>query len=161
MQPLVFARLLKYAAVNKNETVLVIGSLSGYSAAVLSHLAQKIVALEEEKTLAAQAKTLLALYGNVHPVEGNLCEGALSHAPFDAIIIEGAIEELPRKIIDQLREGGRILTIDHISEARITGAGLGKLTEAKKINGALYYTTLHDANCSLLPQFRKKQGFVF
>lgn len=161
MQPLVFARMLKYAAIRKNETVLVVGCLTGYSAAVLSHLAQKVVALEEDRELAARAKTLLAAFSNVHFVEAPLVEGALSHSPYDAVIIEGAIEELPQKLTDQLREGGRILAIEHVSQAKLVTSGLGKLMEYKKIDGALFKTILHDASSALLQSFRRKPAFVF
>ena len=160
MQPLIWARLLKYAAIQKNETVMILGCLTGYSAAIVSHLAQKIVAIEEEKTLAVQAKALLAGYENVAFQESVLVKGASRHA-FDVIIIEGAIEELPQEISNQLCEGGRILTIEHRFDAKISGSGLGKLVQYTKIQGKLNKVTLHDANCSALPQFRKKLAFVF
>ena len=94
-EPLDFARLLNHAAIGEDETVLDIGVATGYSAAVLSHLARRVVAVEEEPALAGAAATLLAACPNVAFRQGLLTEGARDGAPYDAILIEGAIEHLP------------------------------------------------------------------
>jgi len=158
MEPLVFARILEYAAIEAHETVLDVGCGMGYSAAVLSDLARKVVAVEEG-SLSAQAKTLLASYPNIEFLQGPLAEGMSQSAPYDVIVIEGAIEILPPPLADQLCEGGRLLAVEHNAGAKVAAVGLGRLVEYKKLRGGLYKRVLCDANAALLPQFRKPQVF--
>jgi len=159
-EPLDFARLLKHAAIHEDETVLDIGAATGYSAAVLSRLARRVVAVEEDPALAAIASTALGAYPNVAFHQALLVEGAGDAAPYDAVLIEGAIEHLPQAIAAQLREGGRPLTAAHDAEAKVGAVGLSKLVEYRKIRGILYKTTLRDANMALLPSFRKPVAFA-
>lgn len=160
-EPLDFARLLKHAAILEGETVLDIGVATGYSAAVLSKLARRVVAIEDEPSLAAVAARTLAPYPNVVFQQAALTEGSHDGAPYDAILIEGAIEYLPQAIADQLKEGGRLLTAEHDAEAKVGAVGLSKLAEYRKIRGILYKTTLRDANMALLPVFQKPSVFAF
>ncbi len=160
MEPLDFARLLKHAAIGEDETVLDIGCATGYSAAVLSKLARKVVAVEEDGMLAETAAGLLAAYPNVVFRKNPLTNGSGEAAPYDAIIVEGAIECLPQALADQLREGGRLIAAEHDAAAKVGVAGLSKLTEYRKVRGALYKTVLRDANMALLPAFRKPSVFT-
>src|SRR5262249_34887424 len=100
MEPLVFSRMLKYAAIARHETVLDVGCATGYSSAVLSTLAKKVVALEEDTMLAIKAKMLLSSYSNVKFLQAGLAKGVSSEAPYDVILIEGAIETLPQTLCD-------------------------------------------------------------
>lgn len=161
LQPLVFARILKYANITKKETVLDVATGTGYGAAVLSGLAQKVVALEEDAKLAAKAKICLTPYSNVELVQSELVKGVSPRAPYDCIVIEGAIKTLPQALSDQLREGGRLLTVENMEAAKTSETGLGKLVEYRKIRGSLYRTVLHDASASLLPGFKKPASFKF
>ncbi len=161
MEPLAFARVLKHAAIAPHETVMDIGSAQGYSAAVLSKLAQKVVAVEEDLALAAKAKSLLSGYSNVEVVQGLLVHGASKTAPYDVIIIEGAIQCLSDAMSDQLCEGGRLLAIEHSADAKVASAGLGRLVEYRKLRGALYKTSYHNENVTLLTQFAKPAAFTF
>ncbi len=161
LEPLIFARMLKYAAISRRETVLDVGCCTGYSAAVLSRLAQKVVALEEDKALFALAQKRLASVPNAELMEGPLTGGASLRSPYDVILVEGAIEILPQALFDQLGEGGRLLAIEHIEAPKTAGSGLGKLVEYRKIRNAPYRTALHDANAYLIPGFRKPETFVF
>lgn len=161
IKPLVFARMLKHAAITKEQVVLDVGSGSGYSAAVLAQLAQKVVALEEDAALAAKAKTSLAGYGNVESVQGELTKGASKQSPYDVIFVEGAVKFIPQALADQLREGGKLFAVEQAEKASVGNVGLGKLTEFKKIGGKLYKTILSDESASLLPGFVKPSGFVF
>ena len=161
IEPLVFARILKYAAITKSETVLDVGCATGYSTAVISQLAGKVIAIEENKELAAKAKSIFIKYQNIRFFESELKSGYEKEAPYDVIIIEGAIEIEPKELFVQLREGGRLLAIEHTSPEKISYSGLGKLVEYKKIAGIMYKTMLHDASSHLLEQFRKTASFVF
>lgn len=161
MEPLAFARMVKYAAIQKNETVLDVASGTGYSSAVLSHFAQKVVALEEDADLSNKAKGLLASYGNIECVQAPLVEGVSVRAPYDVILIQGAVEFIPQSFSDQLREGGRLLALEHVAQAKTGYAGLGKLVEYRKINNMLYRTMLHDASAPLIAAFRMPKPFIF
>lgn len=161
MEPLIFARILKYADIKKNETVLDIGCTTGYSAAVISLLAQNVVALEEDALFMNKAKNLLSAYSNVELFESSLVNGVSAKSPYDVIIVEGAIEFLPQALSDQLCEGGRLLVIENVEGAKTTMSGLGKLVEYKKIKNILYKTALHDASAPLIPSFKKTLSFKF
>lgn len=161
IEPLVFARMLKHARIQKTETVLDVGCATGYSSAVLSKLAQGVIALEEDRGLADKAKTLLASYPNVFVAEGPLVKGSSRQSPYDVIFIEGAIEVLPDAIAEQLAEGGRLLVIERVEEAKTAYSGLGRLVEYKKIKNALYKTVILDANAVLIPAFKKPPAFKF
>jgi protein-L-isoaspartate(D-aspartate) O-methyltransferase len=161
LQPLTFARMLKYARLEKHETVLDVGCATGYGAAVLSKLVQKVVALEEDKTLATKAKELLKPYANIECVESALIGGVSKRSPYDAIFVEGAITTLPQALADQLREGGRLFAIEHREAAKAGSFGLGKLVEYKKIKGTLYKTVLEDASAPLLASFKIPKSFEF
>lgn len=160
MEPLDFARLLKYAVIGEDETVLDVGCASGYSAAVLSQLARKVVAIEENPSLVSTATRLLAFCPNVTFKEAPLTEGVNAQGPYDAILIEGAIEYLPVALADQLREGGRLLAAEHDASAIVGIAGLSKFVEYRKVRGKLYKTVLRDANIPLLASFRKPAQFT-
>jgi len=161
MEPLTFARLLTHAAIKPHEMVLDIGAASGYSAAVIAHLAQKVVAVEEDAGLVALAKATLAAYPNVEYVQAPLAQGLSGRGPYDVIIIEGAIEVLPQALADQLCEGGRILACEHDAAPKTSITGLGKLVEYKKVRGMLYKTVLRDASVALLAAFAKPKAFAF
>lgn len=160
MEPLDFARLLKYAAIGEGETVLAVACATGYSAAVLSHLARRVVAVEEEPALAETASALLKSCPNVTFRKMPLVSGSTEAAPYDVILIEGAVEHVPQALCDQLREGGRLITAEHDAEAMVGSAGLSKLSEYRKVRGALYKTVLRDANMALLVAFRRKRPFA-
>jgi protein-L-isoaspartate(D-aspartate) O-methyltransferase len=160
MEPLTFGRLLEHAHVKSHETVLDVGSAMGYSSAVLSKMAQKVVALEEDEKLSSEAKKLLFSYPNIESVHDPLQNGFSASGPYDLILIEGAIQFLPQALTDQLCEGGRLVAIEHDENAKIAVAGLGKLVEYKKLRGEMYKNVLEDASISLLPAFKKPQQFI-
>lgn len=160
MEPLVFARLLEHAAIKPHETVLDVGSATGYSSAIISRLAQNVVAVEEDSQLFLLARTALAAYSNIALVRDSLTQGVSHLSPYDAIVIEGAVQHIPQALCDQLREGGRLLTVEHAADAGIAVAGLGRLVEYKKRHGQLYKTTFGDANVPLLSSFATSAVFT-
>jgi protein-L-isoaspartate(D-aspartate) O-methyltransferase len=111
--PAPFARLVQLAEVGPSDTVLDVGTGSGYSAAVLAQLAGKVVALEDDAGLAAMARDNLRALGiaNVDVVEGPLEAGAPGHGPFDAIVVDGAVTAVSQKLFGQLKEGGRLVAL--------------------------------------------------
>jgi len=107
------ARILQEVGVKKHETVLEIGTGSGYMAALLAHRAAKVTTVEINPETAELAKKNLANAGihNVTVEVGNGAQGWEKGAPYDAIVISGALEVLPEAILKQVKVGGRIAAI--------------------------------------------------
>lgn len=113
LEPSPFAKLLQLADIHETDVVLDIGCATGYSSAVLASLAASIVALEEVESLASAAQENLMELGidNVAVVQGPLNDGYASEAPYDLIFINGAVETIPAIILNQLKDGGRLVTV--------------------------------------------------
>lgn len=157
MEPMVLARLLQAAEVTPRNAALDIGCATGYSSAVLARLAGAVVAVESEPELAARADELLTGLGadNVAVVRGALEAGYAKQAPYDVILLGGAVPELPQTIIDQLAEGGRLLAV-----MRAPGE-VGRATLTMRRRGAVSSRTLFDAAVPPLPGFERRPRFVF
>ena len=157
MEPRVFARLLDGAAIAKSEVVLDVGSASGYSAAVLARLASTVVAVESDAELAARAGAVLAELSvdNVAMVTGALAEGDASHGPYNVIVLEGAVAEIPQTLLQQLADGGRLVAV----VAGETGVGRGTLV--LRTGNTFSSRVLFDASVGPLPGLQAKPGFVF
>ena len=113
LNPKVEARILQEVAPKKHENVLEIGTGTGYMAALLAHKAQHVTSVELSPELAAQARKNLADAGisNVTVVEGDGSQGWSEGAPWDVIVISGALEVLPEAFLKQLKVGGRLCAI--------------------------------------------------
>lgn len=153
----VFAKLVQAAEIEPTDAVLDIGAGSGYSAAVLATLAASVVALESDAALAEQAKALLPKVGaaNVVAVVGDLPLGWAGDGPYDAIVIEGAIERAPSDaLLDQLKDGGRLVAI--------VGRGAsGRATQWRRKGGAIGSVEVFDASADVLPGFALPPTFSF
>ena len=152
--PLATGRLLTQAQILPTDSVLLIGAAGGYAAALLSRLAARVVAVEEDATLAAHARTALAGLTNVTLVEGALNAGAPAHAPYDLIFVDGAVEALPQSIIDQLTDDGRVAT-------GIIDNGVTRLCLGRKSGGAFGLTHFADNEAVILPGFVRPRAFRF
>lgn len=157
LEPMVLARLLQTLEIKPGDVVLDIGAATGYSSAIVARLATTVIAVEADGELVRQASENLADLGidNVAVVEGALAEGYPAQAPYDVILFQGAVPELPAGIADQLAEGGRMCVV--VDE----GEGTGKAILAVRSGGLVSHRVVFDANTPLLPGFEKKQGFVF
>ena len=114
MEPSPFARIVQLADIQPGDFVLDVGAGSGYSAAVLSKLAGSVVALEQDSALAAKAQSVLSAlgYDTVAVVEGVLADGYPAQAPYDVIVLEGAVETIPHALFHQLKDGGRLVAVE-------------------------------------------------
>lgn len=142
MEPSPFARLLQLAKIRETDTVLDVGAGTGYSSAVLSKVAGSVVALESDSSLAAAATDLLAGLGceNVTVVEGALEAGHKANAPYDVIFINGAAEEIPQALFDQLAVGGRLVAVigrGNAARATFYIKDSGVVSERKAFNAAV------------------------
>lgn len=156
LAPRTLARLLQLAAVQAQDKVLIAGAATGYSAAILSRMAKAVVALESDVSLAKSAReTIKALgLGNVEVAEGPLPAGHAPGAPYDVILVEGALEAVPEALISQLAQGGRLVAIE-------AGNGIGHAVVTTKTALAVSSRVAFEAGASLLPGFAQPKGFVF
>ncbi|WCL55798.1 protein-L-isoaspartate O-methyltransferase family protein [Gimibacter soli] len=156
MEPMVFARLLTEADVQSSDVVLDIGGATGYSAAVIAGLAEAVVALEEDKKLAAAAEKKLGELEiiNTAVVQGAHAEGVAKQGPFDVIFIGGLVEEVPQALLKQLADGGRLVCVREKD-------GVGRAHIVTREDGQFAARDLFDANVPPIPGFAKPAGFVF
>lgn len=156
MEPMVFSRLLQYAALEENCSVLDVGCATGYSSAVLGRLAGVVVAIEESEELVGRATEILADVGtdNVAVMAGQFDRGLPEQGPYDVIILEGRVPDVPKIILDQMAEGGRLVAV-------VGEDGPGKAMLFTRIGGLLGKREVFDANIPPLPGFERQEGFVF
>ncbi len=111
--PAPFGKLIQLAAVRHTDHVLDLGCGMGYSAAVLAQLAASVVAVEDDAALAAEARARLAEAGaaNVSVVEGPLVSAGAAQGPYDVIVLDGVVREIPDGLMQQLKPEGRLVAL--------------------------------------------------
>ena len=156
MEPLVTARLIQAAEPKAQELALVIGCGTGYGAAVLSHLASTVVAVESDGGLAKEANQILSGLGmdTVAVMEGHLEKGYRKQAPYDVIFFNGAVADVPEAISSQLAEGGRLVAV-------VSKDGVGKAMLLTRRHDQVSSREVFDAGTPLLPGFERSESFVF
>jgi protein-L-isoaspartate(D-aspartate) O-methyltransferase len=155
IEPRAFAKLVQLADIKPTDKILDIGTATGYSAAILGKLGRSVIALEQDADLVRAAQDLLRASANVTLVQGSLVEGSKPNAPFNVILINGAVESVPESLTCQLAEGGRLVAVVQ-SEGRPGKAHL-YVREQGRVAGRPDF----DAQVPLLSGFRKAIGFVF
>ena len=148
-QPAVLGQLLSEMMPRRGQRALVVGAGTGYSAAVLSLIGLEVTALESSPELAAAARQL-----GVAAVDGPLEAGWPKAAPYEQILIDGAVEYVPEAIIEQLTDGGRLGTA-------LVDRGITRLIVGRKAAGAFGYLSLSDAGVPVLPGFARPRAFTF
>jgi len=151
--PMALGRLLTEAAPSERDRAMVIGAATGYSAAVLSRLVAHVVAVEEDPDLAAAARAALAGSG-VELIEGPMARGHGEGAPYDLILIDGAVEIVPDSIVAQLADDGRIA-------AGIVEQGVTRLALGRKAGEGFAMAAFADAAAAVLPGFARPRTFTF
>ncbi|MBM3530650.1 MAG: protein-L-isoaspartate O-methyltransferase [Alphaproteobacteria bacterium] len=156
LKPMVLAKLIQAAEVGEGDRVLDLGCASGYSTAVLARLAAHVVGLEQDEALVRQASLALSGLGigNAKVVAGPLDRGWPAAGPYDAIVLQGATENVPSALLSQLKDGGRLVCV--------LGRGAGaKAMLYRRIEGELSGRPIFDAAAPLLPGFARVPAFVF
>jgi protein-L-isoaspartate(D-aspartate) O-methyltransferase len=151
--PMAVGRLLTEARLRGHERALVIGAATGYSAALLVRLVASVVALEEDAELFAFARKALEGSG-VETVKGPLVKGHAKGAPYDFILIDGAVEQVPPAIVEQVADGGAVALA-------LLEQGVSRLAIGRVAAGAFGATIFADAETAPLPGFGKPRGFSF
>ncbi|MBS0565730.1 MAG: protein-L-isoaspartate O-methyltransferase [Proteobacteria bacterium] len=154
LEPRTFAKMLDALDVQPQDRVLILGAGFGYSAAVVARLAGQVVAVEEDASLAAAAEERLRPVAGVTVQTGALRDGAPSAGPFDRILIEGGIEEMPEAVLSQLNDGGRIAAL-FMDEA------LGAVRIGYRIDGQVSWRFGFNAAAPVLAGFARRREFTF
>jgi protein-L-isoaspartate(D-aspartate) O-methyltransferase len=156
MQPVQLARLVQALPIETGSSVLVVGCGTGYSAAIISMLGARVVGVEEDRELARlAAETLGAIDATgVRIALGKLVAGFAEEAPYDAILIDGAVEFVPDALIAQLRPGGALATVEQGN--RISRAMLYERAGREATKWPQF-----EAWTALLPGFSKAPEFTF
>ncbi len=161
LPPLILARLIQEAGVAASDKVLDVAPGTGYSAALLAGLAERVVALESEQALYQALRESLETQGlkNVQTVLGPLASGAPDEGPFDIIIVNGSVEANLEALFAQLSGGGRLLAFNTFPGDPFRRAG--KAVRYSKAGGASGPRILFDATVPVLEAFRKDEQFIF
>ncbi|MEK9753476.1 MAG: protein-L-isoaspartate O-methyltransferase [Rhodospirillaceae bacterium] len=157
MEPMLVGRLLDTADLKAQDVVLSVGCASGYLPALLAKIVSTVVALEPDKALAERAEATFSSLGldNIAVVSGPLEAGYAKQGPYDAIIFDGAVSEIPAAISGQLADGGRLLAV-------VIGTdGVGRACLMTRFGDVVSRRDLFDAGTPLLPGFERAAAFTF
>ncbi len=158
LDPMTHAKMLQAVRLEATDIVLDVGAGAGYSSAVLSPLVMSVAALDEKRYIEKAARLWEKLgCSNIIGLEGELAAGAAGHAPFSLIMINGAVDTLPRNLLGQLGPGGRLAAI-----VKRAGETLGCAVVAEKLeNGHVSSRVLFETDAPYLPGFSPAPVFVF
>ena len=159
IEPVVLARLVQALDVSDTDSVLVIGTGTGYDAALIGMLAGPVVAIESDPGLVETASMVINHLGidNVAVVEAPLADGYPTQAPYDLVFFGGSVTEVPSGISDQVAPGGRIAAVVGGAENGI----LGRATIMTRVGTNLSQRAIFDAGTRPLPGFEYAAEFVF
>ena len=151
----VFAKLVQAADLKEGATVLEAGCGTGYGTAILAKIVRRVAGVEPDAALADTARAVLAAQGvtNAAIITGAVSGGHPSESPFDAIILGGAVPEIPRALLDQLKDGGRLIAI-------VTAKHGGKAVVCIRSGGTYDTREIFDAFAMPLPGLEKPKAFA-
>lgn len=155
LEPRTLAKMLDSLDISGDDLVMDIGSAYGYSAAIGARLAQAVVAVEEDEAMGGDAQALLSEAGADNAIVhiGPLAAGAPEHGPYDVILIQGGVADLPEALTNQLKDGGRIACI-------FMDGPLGTVCIGYKSAGILSWRFEFNAGAPILPGFEKRRVFA-
>lgn len=155
LEPRTLAKILDALNITGDELVLDVGCGYGYSSAIAARMAQAVIAVEENEAMAAEAQALLSEAGADNAVlhTGLLADGAAEHGPYDVILVQGGVGELPLALKNQLKDGGRMACI-------FMDGALGEVRVAYKTGDKLTWRFDFNAAAPVLPGFEKQAAFA-
>jgi protein-L-isoaspartate(D-aspartate) O-methyltransferase len=156
IKPAVTARMVQAAEIKESDEILVVGCATGYLAALVAKLAQRVTATEPDPSLVAEARIACAELGleKVTVKAAEAIEGDSANAPFDVIILNGATEIVPESLYRQLKEGGRLVGAFATTKPQ-------RVTMVTHSHDDFGYRTLFDAAIPVLPGLERSPAFVF
>ncbi len=156
LSPRTLGKMIQACEIEPDDEVLVVGSSTGYAAAVMAHMATVVVALESDEALVTGATNLLLDLGidNAAVFSGALADGHPKGAPYDVIFVDGAVYEVPEVLKGQLKEGGRLVALEKKGP-------LCQATLYLKTGTVTTGRSLFDAAGDILPGFEKAEEFTF
>jgi protein-L-isoaspartate(D-aspartate) O-methyltransferase len=155
LDPRTLAKMLDALEIENDDLVLDVGSVYGYSAAVIARMAEAVVAVEDKASVIVEAQRTLSEQGadNVVLHEGPLGGGAPEHGPYDVITVQGAVEHLPEGLVAQLKEGGRMACL-------FMEGALGVVRIGYKIDGRINWRYAFNASAPVLRGFERHAAFT-
>jgi len=155
LDPRTLAKMLESLDIQPTDLVLDLGCGLGYSSAVIARLADTVVGVEEDPAMAAEAQQLLSAEGvdTAVVIAGALAAGAMKHAPYDVITIQGGVEMVPEALLAQLKDGGRV-------GALFMEGALGTMKVGYQRHGAISWRPMFNAFAPILDGFKKPRAFV-
>ncbi|MEZ5818670.1 MAG: protein-L-isoaspartate O-methyltransferase [Hyphomicrobiaceae bacterium] len=156
LAPRTLSKMIQQLSLEPDAAVLDVAPATGYSTAVLARIARRVVAVESDAKLAEIAKAALGKLSiaNAEVQVGALGEGVVSRGPYDAILINGKVSEVPAALLNQLKDGGRLVAILDFN-------GVGKVCEWRRFAMNFDRRAVFDAEAPVLPGFERTAEFVF
>jgi protein-L-isoaspartate(D-aspartate) O-methyltransferase len=156
LEPRTFAKMIEAARIGPDDLVLDLAPGSGYSSAVIAHMAEAVIAIEPDAELAAWAQTLLAEIevDNAVVTAGDPAAGDAAHGPFDVIFINGVVDRVPAELVAQLKQGGRLVAL-------FRNGGLGQCCVLTRAGDGVSRRYMFDAGGPVLAEFAQTDEFAF
>lgn len=156
LAPRTLARLIQLLDIDEGDRVLEIGCATGYGAAVMARLAGDVIALEADAALAERARRILADHGGgkVAVVSGPHAAGWPAQAPYAAILVGGAVPEVPAALLDQLQDGACLAAV-------VASGGIAQICQWRRIGSSFAMRCVGEGGARPLPGFERERGFVF
>ena len=156
LKPAITAKLLSALEVETLETVLIIGSATGYSAAIISKIAETVICIEEDQDLITFSESIASSnsMNNIVFIKNKLSKGYIDQGPYSCILIEGGVEEVPNIILDQIAEGGKLVTV-------IMQNDTGSAIKYSRKNNQIISQFLFSIEAPSLKSFEKAKKFKF
>lgn len=156
MEPRSIGKMLQALDLQPGDLVLEIAPGLGYTTALLAGLVDAVVAVEEDEALAADAEAALSAHeiDNAVILTAPLSAGSAKNGPYDVIVAFAGVEQMPQSLIDQLKDGGRMMAV-------FMQGPLGEVRLGRKVDGAMSWRAEFNATAPVLQGFAREPGFVF
>lgn len=161
LDPRIFAKMLEAAAIGSRDLVLDLAPGTGYSTAVIARMAEAVVAIEPDAELAQSAQSVLTQLeiDNAVVTQGDAAAGDAAHGPYDVIMINGAVEQLPETLAAQLKQGGRLVAV--FRQGSAGQDSVGQCQVQTRVGSAMSRRYVFDADLAVLDGFEKRAAFAF